>query len=79
MDIGRIDFCAAERLQRSRIDLDICPPDSVEDRTRVVRGVDLRSIAMCRTHTDKVEIWMVCCDENGKDVLWFELAMFCLL
>ena len=47
MDVGCIDFFSAERLQRPRIDLDICPSHGIEDSTRVVRRVDLRSIAMC--------------------------------
>jgi hypothetical protein len=46
MDVGRIDFCAAERFRRPRINLDVCPSHGAEDGARIIRGVDLRSIAV---------------------------------
>lgn len=46
MDVWRVDFCSAERLDCSWIDFDICSSDSIQDGAGVVRCVNLRCIAM---------------------------------
>ena len=46
VDIWRIDFVSAERLDCSRVDVDICSSDRVQNGAGIVRGVNLRRVAV---------------------------------
>jgi hypothetical protein len=69
MDIWRVDLRSAEWFDRPRINLDICSSYRIQNSAGIFGGVKLRCVAMGRADAQELQLWVMRCYENGKDVL----------
>lgn len=74
MDIRRWNLPSTEGFDCPGVDLHICPSNGIQHGAGVVRGMDLGCVAMAGADTQEIQLRVICCNENCKDILFPVLA-----